>query len=186
MSIDPASHPILSKLAPGTYRIGEAVGARYKNDWSGIPGQLPGVVLVPENTEQVANTLRLCSTWNQPVVMQGGLTGLSGGATPRKGEWALSLERMRSVVELDVESLTITVEAGTTLQEIHETVQEYGLQFPINMGSRGSCTAGGIVATNAGGTQVIQRGMVRALVLGVEVVLPDGKILKNHNKLLKK
>ena len=167
------------------YRTGEAIGLKRKSDWSGVIGLLPEVVLLPETSQQVADVLRLCSAFKQPVVMQGGLTGLSGGASPQKGEWVLSLDRMRAIIELDLDALTITVEAGITLQEIHEAVHDHNLQFPINMGSRGSCTAGGIVATNAGGTQVIQRGMARALVLGLQVVLPDGTILQNQNKLLK-
>jgi len=175
----------LAHIPRSLYRMGEEVAVKYTKDWSGISGPLPEVVFLPRTEQDAALILALCNELKHPVVTQGGLTGLSGGASPHSGEWVLSLERMRSIIELDVLSSTITVEAGVTLQEIHEAAAEHNLVFPLDMGSRGSCTVGGFTATNAGGTQVIQRGMVRNLVLGLDAVLADGTILSNRNKLLK-
>ena len=176
---------LISTLPAEIYRIGEAVELKYTKDWSGISGPLPEVVFVPETLSQVADVLAVCNRLSHPVVTQGGMTGLSGGASPKRGEWVLSLERMRSVIELDPVSSTITVEAGVTLQEVHEAAGVHNLVLPVDMGSRGSCTVGGFTATNAGGTQVIQHGMVRNLVLGLDAVLADGTIISSRNKLLK-
>lgn len=175
----------LSILPSTIYRTGEQVENKYTKDWSGLAGPVPEVVFLPSNAREVSAILALCNRLKHPVVTQGGLTGLSGGAAPQAGEWVLSLERMRTIVELDTAASTITAEAGVTLQEIHEAAAVHNLVFPIDMGSRGSCTVGGLTATNAGGTQVIQRGMVRNLVLGLDAVLADGTLLPNRNKLLK-
>lgn len=184
-SIDALQHPILSQLENDLYRLGEEGNAKYAKDWSETPAVTPPVVFLPAKTQDVSRILSLCYEHNQSVVTQGGLTGLSGGATPQHNEWALSLERLQSIAELDEQSMTIRVGAGVTLQTIHEKAAEAELVFPLDLGARGSCTAGGITSTNAGGNQVIQRGMARALVLGLEAVLADGTIMSNHNKLLK-
>lgn len=176
---------VLALLPSDCYRRGEQVEIKHTKDWSGITGPLPEVVFLPRTSDQVAEILRLCNEQKQPLVTQGGLTGLSGGASPKRGEWVLSLERMRSIIDIDTASLSITVEAGVTLQEIQEAAAQHNLVFPLDMGSRGSCTVGGFTATNAGGTQVIQHGMVRNLVLGIDAVLADGTVLSNRNKLIK-
>jgi FAD/FMN-containing dehydrogenase len=142
-------------------------------------------VLKPKNTEQIAAILEACSAANQAVVVQGGMTGLCGGATPLAGEVALSLERLSGIEELDPESMTMTVLAGTPLQAVHEAAAEAGLTFPLDLGARGSCTIGGNIATNAGGNQVLRFGMMRNLVLGVEAVLADGTVVSSLNKLIK-
>lgn len=185
MTKESALSNLLTRLPSSCYRIGDEVGIKYTTDWSGTSGPLPEVVFVPGNTEDVSAILALCNEMQHPIVTQGGLTGLSGGASPQAGEWVLSMERMRAIIELDQAASTITVEAGVTLQEIHDAAAQQNLVFPLDMGSRGSCTVGGLTATNAGGTQVIQRGMVRNLVLGLDAVLADGTILSNRNKLLK-
>lgn len=176
---------ILSSLDPDLYRCGSDVGERHAVDWSGEAPCLPEVVFRPTTTRQVAEILALCHRHDQPIVVQGGLTGLAGGATPQPGEWALSLERMNRIVELDEASMTITVEAGTTLQVIQDAATRAGLHLPLDLGARGSCMAGGLVSTNAGGNQVIQHGMTRALVLGLVAVLADGTVIPSRNKLLK-
>ena len=178
-------HSLLTELEADLYRTGDRISNRYQKDWSGVVGPLPEVLFLPRTADDVARILHLCNTHRQPLVTQGGLTGLSGGAVPQSGEWVLSLERMTTIHEIDVEASTISVQAGVTLHEIHEHAEQNGLQFPIDMGSRGSCTAGGLVATNAGGTQVIRYGMVRSLILGLSAVLANGTQLTNDNKLLK-
>ena len=113
------------------------------------------------------------------------MTGLAGGAVPRETDIALSLERMRGIEEIDPAAATISVWAGTTLQEIQHAALDAGFLFPLDLGARGSCQIGGNIATNAGGNAVIRYGMTRDLVLGLEVVLADGRVLNLLNKMIK-
>ena len=109
----------------------------------------------------------------------------AGGATPQRGEIALSLERLVGIEELDRAAHTMTVRAGTPLQTVQQTAADAGFLFPLDLGARGSCTIGGNVATNAGGNQVIRFGMMRNLVLGLEAVLADGTVVSSMGKMLK-
>ncbi len=176
---------ILDELDPALYLSGDDVSERYDCDWSAVNALRPAVVLRPRTTTDVATMLALCHRAGQPLVIQGGMTGLSGGATPQTGEWALSLERLNGIVDLDPDGMTITVGAGTPLATVQDRAADIGLRFPLDLGARGSCLAGGIVATNAGGNEVIQHGMTRALVLGLDVVLADGTVVPARNRLLK-
>jgi FAD/FMN-containing dehydrogenase len=164
---------------------GPAIGAKYHVDFSGEHACAPCAVLRPASTADVAEILRTCSALGQPIVVQGGMTGLAGGATPREGELALSLERLSGIEALDNESMTMTVRAGTPLQAVQEAAAAAGFLFPLDLGARGSCTIGGNIATNAGGNQVIRFGMMRNLVLGLEAVLADGTIVSSMNTMLK-
>ena len=169
----------------GTVVTGGDIGARYCSDWSKSPSHHPSVLLRPTTTEQVARMLSLCHASGQPVVTQGGMTGLAGAATPEEGEMALSLERMSGIEELDEDSMTMTVLAGTPLETAQKAAQDAGLYLPLDLGARGSCSIGGNVATNAGGNQVIRYGMTRNLVLGLEAVLADGRIIRSMSKVIK-
>ncbi|MDZ4729317.1 MAG: FAD-binding oxidoreductase [Xanthomonadales bacterium] len=165
--------------------LGEDIGERYHCDWSGIGSQAPLAVLRPCSTEEVSFIMASCSAVGQAVVVQGGMTGLCGGSTPRPGEFGISLERMSGIEEIDSNAMTMTVLAGTPLETVQQKAGEVGLRFPLDLGARGSCTVGGNIATNAGGNQVIRYGMARALVLGLEAVLADGTVLTSLNKMLK-
>src|SRR5579862_1724937 len=166
----------LLKSAIGQDRVvpGAAIGARHLTDSSRIAPARPLAVVLPHSTEEVSTVLQLCSQWGQAVVPQGGMTGLAGGAVPGENDVCLSLERMRGIEELDKSAANITVLAGTNLQTVHEAAADAGFEFPIDMGSRGSCQIGGMLATNAGGIRVIQSGTTRDNVIGLEVVLADG------------
>lgn len=146
---------------------------------------LPNVILKPENTEQVSQILQLCNTARQPLIPLGGKTGLAGGHFATGTEFGLSLERMHSVEDIDVQNRTMTVQAGCVLQVAAEAAAAQGLLLPLDFGARGSATIGGNVATNAGGNMVIRYGMTRDMVLGLEVVLADGTVVTSLNKLLK-
>lgn len=180
---------LLEKIAAATDRSlileGADISERYAVDWSRENPCKPDVVLRPVNTLQVSAILRLCNEARQPLVTQGGMTGLAGGATPQPGEWVISLEKMNGIVELDTDSMTLTAKAGTPLETLQNAAREVGLMLPLDLGARGSCTIGGNIATNAGGNQVIQYGMTRSLVLGLEAVMADGTIISSRNKLLK-
>ena len=164
---------------------GDQINEKYQVDWTFVNHCMPDAVLRPKTTEEVSAILRQCNASGQPVVVQGGMTGLAGGATPSPGEVALSLENMTGIEEIDEQAMTMTVQAGTALQTIQQAALEKGLMFPMDLGARGTANIGGNVSTNAGGVQVIRNGMTRALIMGLEVVLPDGTIIRSLNKMLK-
>ena len=176
---------LTKELGPDGILTGPDISEKYYADGSGETAHTPVAVARPSSTEQVSAILRICSSADQKIVVQGGLTGLCGGATPREGEIALSLERLSGIEELDRASMTMTVLAGTPLQAIQDAADEAGFLFPLDLGARGSCNIGGNIATNAGGNEVIRFGMTRNLILGLEVVLADGAIITSLNKMLK-
>ena len=163
---------------------GDDVTAR-AGDGSGTVPCVARAVLRPRTTEQVAAALAACHRAGQPVVPQGGLTGLVGGGVAGDLEVVVTLERMTAIEEIDPVGRTMTVEAGAALQSIQEAAEAEGLLFPLDLGARGSCTIGGNVATNAGGNRVIRYGMTRDSVLGLEAVLADGTVLSSLNKMVK-
>ena len=163
---------------------GDQAQERYCTDWSGARGQ-PLAVLRPTNSAQVAEVMRACHGMRQPVVVQGGMTGLVGSCVPQAGEVVLSLERMNQIEEIDLISSTATVQAGVCLQTLQEAVEDKSLFFPVDIGSRGSCHIGGLIATNAGGNRVLRYGMTRQSVRGLEVVLADGTLINRMGKAIK-
>jgi FAD/FMN-containing dehydrogenase len=165
--------------------MGMAIGQRYISDCSGIGTARPLAVVLPHSTNEVSTILQVCNKWGQTVVPQGGMTGLAGGAVPEENDICLSLERMRGIEEIDRAAATMTVLAGTNLQTVHEAAIQAGFEFPVDMGSRGSCQIGGALATNAGGIRVIQSGTARENVVGLEVVLADGAVLSSIGKIIK-
>ncbi|MCK9282759.1 MAG: FAD-binding oxidoreductase [Rhodocyclaceae bacterium] len=148
----------------------------YCSDWRGRYRGDALCVARPVNTEEVAAVVRLCADAGVPVVPQGGNTGLCGGATPCGGEVVVSLGRLRRVRHLDIDNNTLTVEAGCTLAEVQQTALAANRLFPLSLAAEGSATIGGNLSTNAGGVQVLRYGNARDLTLGIEVVLPDGRI----------
>ncbi|MDB5643318.1 MAG: linked oxidase domain protein, partial [Hyphomicrobiales bacterium] len=144
-------------------------------------------VVRPGSTDEVAAVLRLCHETGTPVVPQGGNTGLVGGQSPDASgaQVILSLTRMDKMRELDVPSNTMIVEAGMTLLRAQDIAEQADRLFPLSLASEGSCTVGGNLSTNAGGTAVLAYGNARDLVQGLEVVLADGRVLNNLSKLKK-
>jgi D-lactate dehydrogenase (cytochrome) len=143
------------------------------------------LVLRPGSTAEVSAILKLASETGTPIVPQGGNTGLVGGQTPHNGEVLLSLKRLDRIREVDPTSNTMTCEAGVVLVKAQEAAAEAGRLFPLSLGAEGSCTIGGNLSTNAGGTGALAYGVARELVLGLEVVLADGRVLNNLRKLKK-
>lgn len=175
----------LTAALPGAVFIGDAIPARYRADWSGLAPVTPLALVRPLDTAGVARTLSLCNLHRVPVVAQGGLTGLAGGAHPIAGGVALSLDRMSGIEEIDPVMATMTVKAGTPLSVVQAAAIEAGLFFGLDLGARDSCSIGGNIATNAGGNRVIRYGMTRESVLGIEAVLADGTVVSSLNKMLK-
>ncbi|MDR7008433.1 FAD-binding oxidoreductase [Paraburkholderia strydomiana] len=176
---------LLAELGADLVQLPAEFGSRKLHDWSGLPGAVPTALIRPRSTKDVAIALRVCHAFSQPVVTQGGLTGLVGGANALGGEVALSLERMNRIVEVDRTSATMTVEAGVPLQVVQEAALDAGFYFPLDLGARGSCTIGGNLATNAGGNRVIKYGMMRDQVLGIEAVLANGEVTSGMHKMIK-
>ncbi|RJG46972.1 FAD-binding oxidoreductase [Mesorhizobium sp. DCY119] len=173
------------KLDAGGILAGPAVDERYRDDPDGKLGALPQIVLRPRDTEAVAMAMAACNRLGQPVVVQGGRTGLAGSARVQPGEVVLSLERMTGLGDPDREAATITTQAGATMQAVQEAADNAGLMFGVDIGARGSATVGGNIATNAGGIRVLRYGMYRAQVLGLEAVLADGSVLTSLKGLPK-
>ncbi len=166
-------------LGPGGWLDGASDRAPFETDFRGIHRGATPLVALPESTARVCELLRHCNRRRISVVPQGGNTSYCGGATPRPSgnEILLSLRRMRTIRSVDPLDDAMTAEAGCVLAELQTAAAGVNRLLPMSLGSEGSCTLGGIVSTNAGGTSVIRYGMMRALVLGLEVVLPDGRVL---------
>ena len=150
----------------------------YEQDWRKRARGTALAVVRPANTQQVAEVVKACAAAQAPVITQGGNTGLVVGSTPDASgrEVVLSLQRMNAVRALDAANLTLTVDAGCILQSVQATAEQAGLLFPLSLAAEGSCTIGGNLATNAGGTQVVRYGNARDLCLGLEVVTPQGEV----------
>lgn len=159
---------------------------RQRSDsWTGR-GQCQALAIaLPTTTAQVAAVVKLCRQAGMAVVSQGGKTGLVAGCQTHGDELVVSLERMNRIESCDQGAGTMTVQAGVPLQLIQEQARAAGLMYPVDLDSRGSCTIGGNIATNAGGIRVIRYGMTRQQVLGLEVVMADGQVLDSMNCLLK-
>ncbi len=183
--MDKVVEELLEVLGAAAVTVGEAVPRRYWNDWAGLEPRPPKALIRPATTGELSACLRICNAHRQAVVPQGGRTGLAGGARPEREAIALSLERLAGIEEIDPATATMTVRAGTVLEAAQTAAEEAGFLLPLDLGARGSCQIGGNLATNAGGNRVVRFGMARDMVLGLEVVLADGTILSNLNKLLK-
>ncbi|MEN3378829.1 MAG: hypothetical protein V7604_4184 [Hyphomicrobiales bacterium] len=143
------------------------------------------MVLRPGSVAEVSAILKLANETKTPVVPQGGNTGLVGGQVPHHGEIVLSLNRMDKIREVDATSNSITAEAGVSLGRVREAAANVDRLYPLLLPSEGTCTVGGNLSTNAGGTTAVSWGVARAQALGLEVVLADGRVLNNLNKLKK-
>ena len=150
-----------------------------------IPHGTPAALVRPQTTAEVAEVVKLCQEAGQGIIPYGGLTGLVEATASDQSEVAISLERMNQIEEIDVESRTMTVQAGVPLQVVQEEADKADLLFPLDIGARGSATIGGNVSTNAGGNRVIRYGMMRDQILGMEVVLADGNVVTSMNKIIK-
>ena len=147
-------------------------------DWRGRFTGRALALASPASTADVAALVKLCAEHRVAIVPQGGNSGMSGGATPDAsgGELLLSLRRLNTIRPIDVAGRQVVAEAGVILETLHHAAEAQGLRFPLSLGGKGSATVGGLVSTNAGGTQVLRHGSMRALVLGIEAVLPDGQV----------
>jgi FAD/FMN-containing dehydrogenase len=166
---------------------GDADTAAYIEDWRRLyRGRTPAVIR-PANTDELAPVVRLCAEARAAIVPQGGNTSMVGGATPAEdgSEFVLSLSRMARIRAIDPLDLTMTLEAGVTLKAAQNAAADAGCLLPLSISSEGSAQVGGVLATNAGGNNTVRYGNARDLVLGLEVVLPDGSVWNGLRRLRK-
>lgn len=161
--------------------------APWVHDWRGRYHGQTAAILQPATTQEVADAVKLATQLGIALVPQGGNTSMVGGATPPADGSALilSLRRMNRIRAIDPQDNLALCEAGVILSVLHDAAEDVGRRFPLSLGAKGSATIGGLVSTNAGGTQVLRHGTMRALVEGVEAVLPDGSIFEGLDALKK-
>ena len=170
---------LAAAVGPEHILTGAADTAGFLTDWRGRYTGRALAVVRPKSAPEVAAVVRACASTGTPIVPQGGNTGQCGGATPDPDGSAivLSLARMNRLRAIDPDNATLTAEAGMTLAAVQQAAADAGMLFPLSLAAEGSATIGGNVSTNAGGTAVLRYGNARELVLGVEVVLADGRVL---------
>ena len=161
--------------------------APWTTDWRKLYQGKAAALAQPGSVAEVQAVLEIASRHHIPVVPQGGNTSMVGGATPDDSGEAIivSLRRMNAIRQLDPAAGLVVAEAGVVLSNLHEAARAQGMRFPLSLGARGSATIGGLISTNAGGTQVLRFGTMRRLVLGVEAVLPDGALYEGLAALKK-
>ena len=169
---------VQQKLGPRTAVTDPQDIEPWLTDWRGRVHGQAAAILAPASTEEVAAMVGLAAEHGVPLVPQGGNTSMVAGATPPADGSALilSLRRMNALRSISAGANLAVAEAGMILADLHGRAAEAGRRFPLTLGARGSCTIGGLIATNAGGTQVLRFGTMRSLVAGIEAVLPDGSI----------
>jgi FAD/FMN-containing dehydrogenase len=158
--------------------------ARWSTDWTGKYCAQPGVVLRPASTHQVSQIMTLANAQRQSITPVSGHTGLVGG-TYAPGGVMVSLDRMNTIHDINATTRTAVVDAGVVLSSLHDATDAEGLIFPLTFGARGSAMIGGVMSTNAGGSNVLRYGNTRDLVLGLEAVLADGRVVDLMSSLHK-
>ena len=171
-------------VGPDDVLLTEEELSNYAHDESSVKPHNPEVVIRAETTEEVSKILQLANENIIPVTPRGGGTGLTGGSIPLYGGILLSLEKMNRILELDEENLTLTVEPGALIMDIHAFVEERGFMYPPDPGQK-SGAIGGNISTNAGGMRGVKYGVTRDFVLGLEVVLPTGEVTTLGGKTVK-
>ena len=142
-------------------------------------------IVRPGSTMELSSVMALCTRWKRPVVIQGGRTGVVGGAYARDGDFVISLERMNAIEGIDPIGQVAVVQAGATMEAVQDAVAAHDMLYPVDLGSKGSATIGGTIATNAGGNRALRWGVTRANILGLEAVLADGTVVDAMNRMIK-
>lgn len=175
------------RLGPKGFTRDPDALAPWLADWRGRYCGAAAAMLSPSTTAEVADIVRMCAGTGVPLVPQGGNTSMVAGATPSPAGNALllSMRRLNRIRSLSAERNLAICDAGVVLADLHEAADAAGRRFPLTLGARGSATIGGLVSTNAGGTQVLRFGTMRGLVQGLEAVLPDGSVFEGLTPLKK-
>ncbi|EIL96013.1 fad linked oxidase [Rhodanobacter sp. 115] len=176
----------LARRLPGLRLLTDAGDLEhYGRDWTRRWTPAPLAIALPATIEEVQGIMRWANEHHVAVVPSGGRTGLSGGAVAANGELVLSLARMNRVLGFDAVDRTLTVQPGIALEAVHTAAREHGLIYPVDFASRGSCSIGGNIATNAGGIRVIRYGNTREWIAGLKVVAGNGELLELNRGLVK-
>jgi FAD/FMN-containing dehydrogenase len=183
--VDDALAALAKALDDSVLLTGDRIPAKARSDASLSGHDLPLAYIRPTVIDQISATLRICNEHRIRVTVQGGMTGLAGGANPGADAIALSLDRFSGIEEIDAAAGTMMLKAGTVLEVAQKAAEEAGFLLPIDLGARGSCQIGGNIATNAGGIRVIRHGVTRDNILGLEAVLADGTVISSLNRLRK-
>jgi FAD/FMN-containing dehydrogenase len=178
-------HILRELLGEQAVLTGNQIPERARSDASRTGRHLPMIYICPRSVEDISKALRACNVYRYPVVIQGGMTGLAGGANPDRKDIVIAMDLISGVEEIDTAAGTMTVKAGTVLETAQKAAEEAGFLLPIDLGARGSCQIGGNLSTNAGGIRVISHGVTRDNVLGLEVALADGTVISSLNRMQK-
>ena len=185
---DVARAALVDAAGPGGASDDAELIAPRLSDWRGRTIGGAALLLRPAHVKQVAAIVRAAGAHGVAIVPQGGRTGLVGGALPNADARPcvlVGMDRMARIRDVDAAGMTLVAEAGAILSDVHDAARAAGRRFPLSLGAKGSATIGGLIATNAGGTQVLRHGTMRARVIGLEAVLPDGSILRALGPLAK-
>jgi len=176
--MNPALLQQLTSIVGAAHVLASGDLSAYERDWRGRMQGKALCVVKPQSTDEVAQVVKACAAADAAIVPQGGNTSLVVGAVPDASgtQVVLSLQRMNRIRSLDPANLTLTAEAGCVLQHVQQAATQAGLLFPLSLASEGTCTLGGNLGSNAGGTQVLRYGNARDLCLGLEVVTPQGDV----------
>jgi FAD/FMN-containing dehydrogenase len=184
MSADDLFRTLLERWGPSKVTMDQGRLAPHLEEWRGRSVGHAPFLAEPASTEEVSELVGLCAEHGVPITLQGGNTGLVLGQQP-KGEILLSTRRMDRIRSVDAAADAVIAESGVVLARIQEAAEAAQRLFPLSLGSQGSATIGGLLSTNAGGVHVLRYGMMRDLTLGIEAVLPDGRIVRDLNSLRK-
>ena len=182
---DPRLTDLLQAVPALRLKTGPADLEHYGRDWTRRWIPAPLAIALPASIEEVQAVVRWANRHRVAIVPSGGRTGLSGGAVAANGELVLSLERMNKVLDFNAVDRTLTVQPGIALEAVHNAAREHGLEYPVDFASRGSCSIGGSIATNAGGIRVIRYGNTREWIAGMKVVTGTGELLDLNRGLFK-
>lgn len=174
-----------AQLGEAAVLHGEKLQSRYHHIWKMDQPLNAVAVVLPKTTAEVAAVVQLCHQMRQEIVVHGGLSNLVGGTETAAHQLVISMEKMNAIEEVDPISKTLTAQSGAIIEHLIDAAANHDLLLPLNFGAKGSAQIGGAIATNAGGLRVFRFGMTRQLVLGLEAVLPDGRIVTNLKKIIK-
>ena len=163
------------------YSLDQDIIDSHCTDWRGDFIGTSDIVLFPKSVNSISKIIKVCEKNNIPIIPQGGNTGLVGGSVPRKGkgEIVLNLKNLNSIRKINHTDNSIVIESGCILEDLKKKLWEHNMEFPLNMGSKGSCQIGGNIATNAGGVNYIKYGSIRQNILGLEVITTNGEVISN-------
>ncbi|MAI29596.1 MAG: hydroxyacid dehydrogenase [Rickettsiales bacterium] len=178
---------IFQFLDNSEYSLERDIIDKHCTDWRGDFIGTSDIILFPKSISSISKIIKVCEKNHIPIIPQGGNTGLVGGSVPRKdkGEIVLNLKKMNNIRNINLTDNSVEIESGCILEDLKKKLEEHNMEFPLNMGSKGSCQVGGNIATNAGGVNYIKYGSIRQNILGLEVITKNGEIISNLSSIKK-